>query len=533
MNPSSFRLKPSLPLVATLFLVGCGQGIIPQDPPCLAKSARVVRGKAATPEEQAALYLQAAAQAAPEIGSGNEPSAARDTYNKAVADLAVLLRSADDGRLWNRPLTVAAGGRTYRLRYQPGNKQEVWSPDEFTSLVLADAVPRNIIKRRNLQEGIGGKLVGVRNESPRAQFAPWVGITAPVTATLDFRGSEAILALRDPGEIAAARVNGTLRPLAADFSAPLAYYPAPNETITGLMAAIRGGDYMKTTGLYQLQPYDSHRIPIIFVHGLISTARMWRNVVNEIETDPTLRGRFQCWVFNYPTGNPVAYSALRFREELDKAEKAYGFPHGFVLVGHSMGGIVSRMQSVTLDRAAWERGAPGLIGKLTHGLKQDDLVCRGTLFHANPHIRREIFICTPHRGSEMALGSLGEIGMRLISLPVTLTSGISQSVITTLGNFSGGAGRMPNSVSSLSPKNPTLKVIDQVPLRVPHHSIIGDRGKGDTPDSSDGVVPYWSSHLAAAQSEKIVPGPHGSCELPETIEELKRILHLHLKSAAR
>jgi hypothetical protein len=32
---------------------------------------------------------------------------------------------------------------------------------------------------------------------------------------------------------------------------------------------------------------------------------------------------------------------------------------------------------------------------------------------------------------------------------------------------------------------------------------------------------------------KIFPGPHGSCELTETIEELKRILHLHLKTAGR
>ena len=117
---------------------------------------------------------------------------------------------------------------------------------------------------------------------------------------------------------------------------------------------------MHTTGLYTLQPYDPDRTPIVFVHGLISTARMWRNVVNELEFDPVLRGRYQCWVFNYPTGNPVLYSALRCREELTKAQKIYGLPHGVVLVGHSMGGIVARMQAITLDRAAWHRelGAP-------------------------------------------------------------------------------------------------------------------------------------------------------------------------------
>ena len=42
------------------------------------------------------------------------------------------------------------------------------------------------------------------------------------------------------------------------------------------------------------------------------------------------------------------------------------------------------------------------------------------------------------------------------------------------------------------------------------------------------MVPYSSSHLDGAQSEVIVPGPHGACELPQTIAELDRILRLHL-----
>ncbi|MEY3898609.1 MAG: hypothetical protein RLZZ214_4131, partial [Verrucomicrobiota bacterium] len=187
-------------LLAVLVLSGCTQVIIPTDPPSLAKSARVARGKAASPEEQAALYLQRAAQAASGIGSGNVSTPALESYNAAVADLAVLLRSADGGRLWNRPLTVSTGGSTYRLRFQPGDQQGVWAPDEFTSLVLARETPDKILHRSNRQQGVGGELVGVRKETPRAQFAPWVGITAPVTATLDFRGNEATLALRDPGK---------------------------------------------------------------------------------------------------------------------------------------------------------------------------------------------------------------------------------------------------------------------------------------------------------------------------------------------
>src|SRR5512133_1505113 len=90
-------------------------------------------------------------------------------------------------------------------------------------------------------------------------------------------------------------------------------------------------------------------------------------------------------------------------------------------------------------------------------------------------------------------------------------------------------GRLPNSVTNLAPKSPYLAVLNKQSIQAPYHSIIGNRGKpGPLADSSDGVVPYWSSHLDGAQSEVIVPGPHGACELPQTIAELDRILRLHL-----
>jgi thioesterase domain-containing protein len=256
---------------------------------------------------------------------------------------------------------------------------------------------------------------------------------------------------------------------------------------------------------------------------------MWRTVINDIERDPTLRGRYQCWVFGYPTGNPPAYSALRLREELAKVKQRYPNSRDYVLVGHSMGGLISQMQVKNIDRDAWN-----LIGKkkaqqFFNTVPTDSLVNRAVIFQANPNIDRVVFICTPHRGSKMAIGTVGELAMRLIALPANLTVQFTSAVSESVGMLAGTGRRLPNSVSGLSPKNPTLKVLDSRPMTVPHHSIIGDRGKGDTPLSSDGVVEYWSSTMRSAQSEKIVPCPHGACEMPETISELQRILHLHLK----
>jgi pimeloyl-ACP methyl ester carboxylesterase len=480
-------------------------------------------------EQRAVHYLDAAKESSALLNSSASAAPARLIYNKAVTDLTVLLRSSKNEALWNRPLTLSHGGSVYQLRFAKGTSNAVWNADHFTSFVPADGVDLKTIKRRNSVDGIGGSLVGIRKTSPLEPFSPLVGVTAPVTAVLDFKGNDVTLSLIDPTEKPKARLAGKERTLDADFSAPLAYYPQHNEILEGLLGAIRVQQHMSITGLYMLEPYDPDRIPLVFVHGLISTPRMWRNVINELEADPVLRSRYQCMVFAYPTGNPPLYSALRLREELGKFYQKHPSASDAVLVGHSMGGILSRAQVTTVRRDDWNAMGKDKASAFFTNVKPGDLVYRSTTFTANPNVDRAIFICTPHRGSEMAVGTLGELAMRLIALPADLTSSVTGALGDSISVITGDTKRIPNSVTGLSPQNPTYKVLDTRSIEVPHHSIIGDRGKGDTPQSSDGVVEYWSSQMKAAASEKIVPGPHGSCELPETIEELRRILLLHLK----
>jgi hypothetical protein len=90
--------------------------------------------------------------------------------------------------------------------------------------------------------------------------------------------------------------------------------------------------------------------------------------------------------------------------------------------------------------------------------------------------------------------------------------------------------RAPNSIDTLSPNNRFVREVNKLPIApgVTYHSIMGDRGKGDTPESSDGVVPYWSSHLQGAKSNRIVPSGHGAHEHPEGIDEVRRILKARL-----
>ena len=78
---------------------------------------------------------------------------------------------------------------------------------------------------------------------------------------------------------------------------------------------------------------------------------------------------------------------------------------------------------------------------------------------------------------------------------------------------------------TLAPNNDFVRALNTVPINpsVPYHTIAGDRGRGDSPNSSDGVVPYWSSHQSGAQSELIVPSHHGAHQTKEGIAEVERI----------
>jgi len=86
--------------------------------------------------------------------------------------------------------------------------------------------------------------------------------------------------------------------------------------------------------------------------------------------------------------------------------------------------------------------------------------------------------------------------------------------------------RVPNSVDTLAPNDRFVLAVNKLSLTpgIPYDSIIGDRGRGDTPNSSDGVVPYWSSHLNGAQSELIVPSDHAAPRNAAAIREVERIL---------
>jgi hypothetical protein len=197
-----------------------------------------------------------------------------------------------------------------------------------------------------------------------------------------------------------------------------------------------------------------------------------------------------------------------------------------------MGGLLSRMQVTNSGRTIWNEVFASRAQELYSQIPNDSGAKRALIFQADPAVSRVIFVATPHRGSSLAAGGIGAIAIWLIRLPLNLLYEIPDAMVHALNPGSQQAARqrtlIPTSIQGLSPSSPLLRALAQLPIEVPHHSIIGDRGRGDTPNSSDGVVPYWSSHLASAESEKIVPTGHEAMADPQAVEEIRRILLLNL-----
>ena len=464
-------------------------------------------------------------------------------YNRAAADLAAELPELTRGRSGLESLTTQnrQTGEIYRIQLGSAGRGE-YPGSYFQELIDAQKLKARRGESVVVVPGVGGALVGVHRSVPPSsappRFEPADGYRVPVTSVIDFgrRQSaepvEARLRLINPRQRDTAEIGGERFPLAANFSAPLLAFGRLNELWLGFVNMIRGQNMRGTPGLLLPEGYDPDRIPVIFVHGLLSSTFIWRKTVLALSQDPEIRRRYEFWAFSYPTGNPISYSALRLREDLALAQENFRIKGGIVLIGHSMGGLLSRMQVTNSGRTIWNEVFASRAQELYSQIPNDSRAKRALIFQTDPAVSRVIFVATPHRGSSLAAGGIGAIAIWLIRLPLNLLYEIPDAMVHALNPGSQQAERqrtlIPTSIQGLSPNSLLLRALAQLPVEVPHHSIIGDRGRGDTPNSSDGVVPYRSSHLASAESEKIVPTGHEAMANPQAVEEIRRILLLNL-----
>jgi pimeloyl-ACP methyl ester carboxylesterase len=341
-------------------------------------------------------------------------------------------------------------------------------------------------------------------------------------------------------------LNGSTFALNRDDAAPIAAMSRRGRSVarSGFRNMLRPDSMRERTGIFLTEPYDPTKAIVLLVPGLQSTPFAFTDLMKTIRRDPEVSAHFQVWTFLYSTGTPVLFNALQLREELEKTIRNvdpddHDFaPRHIVVLGHSMGGLSAH----TLVSSSGEQLWKSLFVVPPQRLRGDRKVIRrfadGLHFRRNPRVVRAILVATPHRGSNLAESWIGHLAASLIHLPTSLQNDIVSVVSANRDAVTPSAkafNREMNfsSVHTLSPRDPALHALADLPIEVPFHSIIGQTHAGGVETSSDGVVPYASSHLDGASSEIVVRSGHSVCEKPEAQREVIRILRLELNREKR
>jgi len=483
-----------------------------------------------------------------------------DLYNRASARILkywVAHRDAPPGPRFD----VVGGSLAFRFEHSDFE----WDPRDYDELVIAYDIDVMGLPRSARTYGIGvptiltRKLPAGEGEALPENHA-LVSTTYSATVLLRFDGSlidrkegkerSVRIEVYDPLQSSSVEVGGAKVPLEADLSCALAYTLSRMPEVSGVSAMFNPEEYQAITRLLMLQPYDPEKIPVVFVHGLLSNPVTWVPLLNDLLADPSIRARFQFWFFRYPTGNPILYSASLLRSALadnvQRLDPAGTNPnlHQMVLVGHSMGGLLSRLQVRPSEDKLWnliaKKPFDESMQELEMGPADTELMRRVFFFERLDFIRRVVFMATPHRGAELATSWPARLGNKLISLPRRLTGALGKMLSTT-SEAVGNVFRIDllknrneegfTGVGNLAPDNLVGKEIANWPFPddLPVHSVIGNED-GAEAGGSDGLVPYESSHLDGVASETILHAGHNLHVEPEAAVELRRILLLHLQA---
>jgi pimeloyl-ACP methyl ester carboxylesterase len=510
----------------------------------------------------------------PEARDGRNPydpqfRAACDIYNAALE--AALRIARGDGLLHpGAHESIEMGGQQWEISVAV--RDGLWRDEDFGRVEFVSDYKTNGLHNSNHTFGLGVPLIVVRNPNGRSDpaqpyYAP--GLAFPMTAFLRLLPDDpaaaisaggigrlagsavatvtsgahhrAVLELYDPLSATELMAGDRRIPLESDLSTPLAYClndPALQQIQQPTLGLLRPDSPKRLTGLYMLEPFQPNKIPVLMIHGVWSGPFTWMEMFNALDGSAELRANYQFWFYTYPTGQPFWQSAAELRRTLaqlrttlDPQRRDLALDQ-MVLVGHSMGGLIARLQTLSSGNDFWRLASD----KPFSDLKADPEV-RADLaeiffFQPNPSVRRVITIATPHRGTKISNETTQWLGRRLIALPKDMVQGTKDLLAENPTFFpSGSLVNVSTSIDSLSPRSPILPAMLGAPRGpwVTYHNIVGRLPQrdlwGHVAGDGDGLVPFDSAHLDDAASEIIVPASHMEVQRhPLAILEVRRIL---------
>ncbi len=544
------RLGLLLTAVATLWAAGCStyskvrQTQRARDLAVTAEQVQVAQALGARrtkPLEQLGGYLDAANDARRRLAADPEDTLLRSDYNFAVARVIDIM-ARDKLTPWDQPVVApSADGTPWRLRLKPPFKQEQYHPRhfqftpsdryKFTGVNVGDRV---------LKAGVGAPLIVVGKELDYVKldrFAQGRQVYYGLTAVIQFRGRDCEIQLFDPLDTEDVRLGARTYPLAGDFQGPLALALADLDfKKSELLGLFKPQEFLEEARISRLQPFQPGKIPVLCVHGLGNSPATWAPLVEFLRGDPEIRENYQFWFFSYPSGLPYPMAAAQLRRQLGEIRHRYPQLRDVVVIGHSMGGMISRLLLTDSGMNLWDTYFDQPPDQLAVSPRTRAFLTGSLIFKPTPGIGRVIFVAPSHRGSRKAADFWGRLGAWVVGNPLGAGDEYNEALAAARPEAQKrGHGRLPNSFDILNPDSLFLDKVDGLPVRsdVPFHTILGDRGKGGhldrtKPESTDGFVPYWSGHLEGARSERVIPSGHWSHQHPLGMAEIKRILLEHL-----
>lgn len=486
----------------------------------------------------------------------------RDFYNQAVAKLVTI--SAQHSSNKKATDTFKIGNSIYSVNLDHYSQLKNKELDRFISSYNLNFSGLRTINRR---DGFGSEFVAVFPEvsntknqkyildplkfsyengiNPNIHKARYLSATIVArpdnTSSIDdiLSSPNVTIQVYDPYRIENIDVGGKNYPLSANFSAPYGLWLAENNLgVAAYLSLIDREERLTMPHLYMLEPYNPDKKIIVLVHGLASSPEAWIALTNDIMGDNVLREHYQVWQVFYSTNMPILESRFQIYALLKQAFGSLNpkdqAAQNAVLVGHSMGGIISRL---LVSNADISQPALKLMNiSQQNRLKKQPVIYQRLKINSINNFDRAIFMSAPHRGTDFADLWFTRAARKIIKLPGAflgaVTDTITQDDINTKDLLTRiDKGLIENGPSDLSYKSKFIALTENVnpPQGFVFHSIIGNKTDSDNPEKmTDGIVPYESAHLNNAQSEKIIKGGHSIQETPEAVLELRRILRQHL-----
>jgi pimeloyl-ACP methyl ester carboxylesterase len=262
--------------------------------------------------------------------------------------------------------------------------------------------------------------------------------------------------------------------------------------------------------LYFLDPYQPGKIPVVLIHGLFSSPEGWEDMVGYLRAAPGFNERFQLWAFGYPTTQGFLQSAAALRAKLRAATDAFDPQQAdpalrrIVLVGHSMGGLIAKLQVTYADEIVWARVANRPLEEIVTTESTRAFLAETCYFDPSPNVCRVIFIAAPHCGSLYSSAVAGRCTSHFIQ-PTAAQAELHQQLLRD----------NPHTFNpALERRFPTM------------HTILGVSHPLSLDGPSDGVVSVSSAMHPDCESVLAINAPHAKLHHRfQTSVEILRILN--------